>query len=137
MGPEEYPERTLGDSPATRSLFRRQQPCEGLAHAVSAETPAIRLAASRLQENDTITGSSTPWQRARLAALDLEGSGVQDRDNEAILEIAVVPLAEGQPDLSHAYSTLVNRSGPCPEGTGVTGCGDAPASAVVQGQLFS
>ena len=37
-----------------------------------------------------MTGSSTPWQRARLAALDLEGSGAQDRDSEAILEIAVV-----------------------------------------------
>jgi len=45
---------------------------------------AIRQAAPRLEENDTMTGSSTPWQRARLAALDLEGSGAQDRDNEAI-----------------------------------------------------
>jgi hypothetical protein len=140
----------------------------------------------RLEENDTMTGS-LPWQQARLAALDLEGSGAQDRDNEAILEIAVVPLAEGQPDLPHAYSTLVNPQRPVPRrpwispgsrphralwdaagtvlllrklitmkypdgvsihdlmsvagavaGTDVTGCGgDAQASAMVQGQLFS
>src|SRR5215467_8788529 len=65
-------------------------------------------------ENDSMTGSSTPWQQARLAALDLEGSGAQDRDNEAILEIAVIPLSEGQPDLPHAYSTLVNPQRPVP-----------------------
>jgi len=29
---------------------------------------AIRRAAPRLEENDTMTGSSTPWQQARLAA---------------------------------------------------------------------
>lgn len=34
--------------------------------------------------------------------------GAQDRDEEAILEIALVPLAAGQPDTSAAYSTLVN-----------------------------
>jgi hypothetical protein len=32
-----------------------------------------------------------------LAALDLEGSGAQDHEDEAILEIAVVPPAAGQP----------------------------------------
>jgi DNA polymerase III epsilon subunit-like protein len=41
-------------------------------------------------------------------ALDLEGSGAQDRDDEAILEIAVVPLVLGQPDTAAAYSTLIN-----------------------------
>jgi DNA polymerase III subunit epsilon len=48
------------------------------------------------------------WTTAPLIAFDLEGSGAQDRDNEAILEIAVVPIAAGQPDVSGAYSTLVN-----------------------------
>jgi DNA polymerase III epsilon subunit-like protein len=48
------------------------------------------------------------WKTAPLVALDLEGSGAQDRDNEAILEIAVVPVTAGQPDTAAAYSTLIN-----------------------------
>jgi DNA polymerase-3 subunit epsilon len=55
-----------------------------------------------------MTGPSIPWQQARLAALDLEGSGAQDRDDEAILEIAVVPIVGGQSDTASAYCTLVN-----------------------------
>ena len=103
--------------------------------------PAIRLAASRLTKNDTMTGISTPWQQARLAALDLEGSGAQDRDNEAILEIAVVPLAEGQPDLSDAYSTLVNPQRPVPRrpwispGLTMAALSAAPAIASVELEL--
>ena len=45
-----------------------------------------------------ITTSTGEWTTAPLVALDLEGSGAQDRDNEAILEIAVVPITAGQPD---------------------------------------
>jgi DNA polymerase III epsilon subunit-like protein len=88
-----------------------------------------------------MTGSSTPWQQARLAALDLEGTGAQDRDSEAILEIAVVPLAEGQPDLSHAYSTLVNPQRPAPRrpwispGLTMAALGAAPAIASVEPEL--
>jgi DNA polymerase-3 subunit epsilon/exodeoxyribonuclease X len=37
-----------------------------------------------------------PWHEADLVAFDLEGSGAQDRDNEAILEIALVPLRAGR-----------------------------------------
>lgn len=48
------------------------------------------------------------WTAAPLIALDLEGSGAQDHENEAILEIAVVPLTGGQPDTAAAYSTLIN-----------------------------
>lgn len=54
------------------------------------------------------TRTDTDWATAPLVALDLEGSGAQDRDDEAILEIAVVPITGGQPDLPAAYSTLVN-----------------------------
>jgi DNA polymerase III epsilon subunit-like protein len=43
-----------------------------------------------------------------LVALDLEGSGAQDRDQEAILEIAVVPIRNWQPDLANAYHTLID-----------------------------
>ena len=55
-----------------------------------------------------ITGTDSDWATAPLVALDLEGSGAQDRDDEAILEIAAVPITDGQPDLPAAYSTLVN-----------------------------
>lgn len=53
-------------------------------------------------------GTQGDWTTAPLIALDLEGSGAQDRDNEAILEIAVVPIIAGQPDMPAAYSTLIN-----------------------------
>jgi DNA polymerase III epsilon subunit-like protein len=92
-------------------------------------------------ENDSMTGSSTPWQQARLAALDLEGSGAQDRDNEAILEIAVVPLSEGQPDLPRAYSTLVNPQRPVPgrpwisPGLTMATLSAAPAIASIEPEL--
>jgi hypothetical protein len=38
----------------------------------------------------------TIWNDAPLVALDLEGSGAQDHDDEAILEIAVVPIISGR-----------------------------------------
>ncbi|RCG17796.1 3'-5' exonuclease [Sphaerisporangium album] len=49
-----------------------------------------------------------PWTTARLVAFDLEGTGRQDGDNEAILEVGVVPLASGHPDMTGAYQSLVN-----------------------------
>ncbi|GII60605.1 hypothetical protein Skr01_06900 [Sphaerisporangium krabiense] len=48
------------------------------------------------------------WTTAPLVALDLEGTGSQDRDAEAILEIGLVPMPDGRPDLAHAYHSLVN-----------------------------
>ena len=57
---------------------------------------------------------SAPWHAADIVALDLEGSGAQDHDAEAILEIAVVPLLHGQPDLDRAFSSLVNPERPIP-----------------------
>lgn len=48
------------------------------------------------------------WYQADLVALDLEGSSAQDRENEAILEIALVPIVGGEPDVDHAYETLLN-----------------------------
>jgi DNA polymerase-3 subunit epsilon len=48
------------------------------------------------------------WTAADLVALDLEGTGGQDRHDEAILEIAAVPLAEGRPDLDAAWDSLIN-----------------------------
>lgn len=59
--------------------------------------------------------TGTPWYQAPLVALDLEGSGAQDRAQEAILEIATVPITNGQPDMDNAYSTLVNPGRPIPK----------------------
>jgi len=55
-----------------------------------------------------------PWHGADIVALDLEGSGAQDRHTEAILEIAAVPLTHGKPDLDRAFTTLVNPRRPIP-----------------------
>jgi len=49
-----------------------------------------------------------------LVAIDLEGSGAQDRDREAILEIALVPIVGWQPDMTAAYCTLINPQRPIP-----------------------
>ncbi|MEU6729313.1 3'-5' exonuclease [Nonomuraea wenchangensis] len=50
-----------------------------------------------------------PWTAAAdLVALDLEGTGSQDGDDEAILEIAVVPLAAGRPDMGAAWDSTIN-----------------------------
>ncbi|MDF5759067.1 3'-5' exonuclease [Spongiactinospora sp. TRM90649] len=49
-----------------------------------------------------------PWTAADIVALDLEGSGAQDRQDEAILEIAAVPLAHGRPDMGAAWDSVIN-----------------------------
>jgi DNA polymerase-3 subunit epsilon len=59
--------------------------------------------------------TGTSWKDAPLVALDLEGTGAQDRDDEAILEIATVPLADGRPSLDDAYTTLINPQRPVPK----------------------
>jgi DNA polymerase III subunit epsilon len=54
------------------------------------------------------------WRESQLVVLDLEGTGAQDRDQEAILEIALVPLAGGHPDLAGAFATMINPGRPVP-----------------------
>ncbi|MGP3918266.1 3'-5' exonuclease [Nonomuraea sp. 10N515B] len=49
-----------------------------------------------------------PWTTAPLVALDLEGTGGQDRDREQILEIAIVPMDNGFPNLTAAWDSTVN-----------------------------
>jgi DNA polymerase III epsilon subunit-like protein len=84
---------------------------------------------------------SQEWTAAPLVALDLEGSGAQDRENEAILEIAVVPVSGGQPDTAGAYSTLINPGRRIPQrpwiSPGLTGAvlDVAPAPADVGPEL--
>lgn len=50
-----------------------------------------------------------------LVALDLEGSGAQDGDDEAILEIAIVPIAAWDPQPEASCCTLVNPGRPIPQ----------------------
>jgi len=57
---------------------------------------------------------NSTWRDAPLVALDLEGSGAQDGADEAILEVAVVPLRGGRPDRDGVYTTLVNPGRPVP-----------------------
>lgn len=86
-------------------------------------------------------GSGEAWTSASLVALDLEGSGAQDHEDEAILEIAVVPLAAGQPDTAAAYTTLINPGRRIPRrpwispGLTNTALADAPAPAEVEPEL--
>ena len=57
-------------------------------------------------------GSTGGWHAAFVVALDLEGSGAQDRDREAILEIALMPLAACRAPSStrrHDAGTFVSR----------------------------
>jgi DNA polymerase III epsilon subunit-like protein len=55
-----------------------------------------------------------PDDSVELVALDLEGSGAQDREDEAILEIAVVPIVDWEPQAATSYCTLVNPGRPIP-----------------------
>ena len=88
-----------------------------------------------------MTSSSVPWQQARLVALDLEGTGAQDREDEAILEIAVVPLTDGRPDVPSAFCTLVNPGRPVPRrpwispGLTTSALASAPAIADIESGL--
>jgi DNA polymerase-3 subunit epsilon len=57
---------------------------------------------------NTVTTSTVPWHAARLVAVDLEGSGAQDRDQEQILEIAAIRLLGGRPEMATAFTTLID-----------------------------
>jgi DNA polymerase III epsilon subunit-like protein len=54
------------------------------------------------------------WTDAPLCAIDLEGTGAQDHEDEAILEISLVPVTLGRPDTAAAYTTLINPGRPVP-----------------------
>ena len=55
-----------------------------------------------------MTNDNSWRQASHLVAVDLEGSGAQDRDAEAILEVAAIRLIDGLPELRTAFSTLLN-----------------------------
>jgi hypothetical protein len=107
----------LGYQPSEQELADVAAAREQMATRASMTTSVTRRRAGHIQDltppTRTEPGWMTPgtqgdWTTAPLIALDLEGSGAQDRDNEAILEIAVVPITAGHPDISAAYSTLIN-----------------------------
>lgn len=83
----------------------------------------------------------TAWTDAPLVALDLEGSGAQDRDDEAVLEIAIVPMRDGRLFLADSYTTLINPGRPIPRrpwiSPGLTGkiLATAPALSEVAPEL--
>jgi DNA polymerase-3 subunit epsilon/exodeoxyribonuclease X len=54
------------------------------------------------------------WRDEPVVVFDLEGSGAQDREAEAILEIAVVPLTAGLPLIPAVWTTLINPGRPIP-----------------------
>lgn len=62
----------------------------------------------------TVTSVNQPWHTANLVAVDLEGSGAQERDREQILEIAAVRLLDGRPDMATAYTTCLDPGRPIP-----------------------
>lgn len=76
-----------------------------------------------------------------LVAIDLEGSGAQDRDHEAILEIALVPIVDWQPEIDDAYCALINPGRSIPQrpwiSPGLTDgvLRDAPTLAEVEPEL--
>ncbi|MEV6844651.1 3'-5' exonuclease [Actinoplanes sp. NPDC051411] len=76
-----------------------------------------------------------------LVAIDLEGSGAQDRDHEAILEIALVPIVDWQPDMTRAYCTLINPQRPVPRRSWISpgltndSLSTAPTIATVEPEL--
>jgi len=82
------------------------------------------------------------WREAtNLVALDLEGSGAQDGDHEAVLEIAAVRLIAGRPDTATAYTTLIDPGRPIPArpwispGLAGTALAGAPTLDTVEPQL--
>jgi hypothetical protein len=66
-------------------------------------------------------GTQHDWTAAPLVDLDLEGSGAQDHDDEAILEIAIVPVIAGHPETASP-----RRSSNSPQAVSPTAPSGAP-----------
>ncbi|WIX85733.1 3'-5' exonuclease [Amycolatopsis sp. DG1A-15b] len=77
--------------------------------ATNSPTQHGSMTSNRPESNGaTVSNHTAAWTEAKLVAIDLEGSGPQDPAGEAILEIALVPIHHGAPDLDHAFSSLIN-----------------------------
>lgn len=67
-----------------------------------------------------MTGHDHPWRHAAtLVAVAVEGSGEQHHDDELILEVAAVRLANGSPAVGTSYSTLINPQRQIRRGNGI------------------
>ncbi|GAA1625344.1 PolC-type DNA polymerase III [Catellatospora bangladeshensis] len=107
--------KVIGSSPAVAAgtaptgLVHRRWAAYAASIGKRRGTPTARTKYGRLAPV-----GSPPWHAADIVALDLEGSGAQDHDAEAILEVAAVPLLRGQPDLDRAFTSLINPGRPIP-----------------------
>lgn len=90
-----------------------------------------------------VADSGAGVHMVELVATDLEGSGAQDREHEAILEIGLVPIVDWQPNMAAAYCTLVNPGRSIPQrpwiSRGLTDAAlrDAPTLTDVEPELAS
>jgi DNA polymerase-3 subunit epsilon len=50
----------------------------------------------------------------RLVAFDLVASGAQDREREAVLEVATVPVLDWEPHVCRQFTTMINPIRPIP-----------------------
>ncbi|SDH08788.1 DNA polymerase-3 subunit epsilon/exodeoxyribonuclease X [Sinosporangium album] len=84
-----------------------------------------------------------PWTAAPLVVVDLEGTGAQDREQEAILEVALIPLSGGRLDMSTAFTSLINPGRPVPRrpwispGINDAVLRDAPAPSEIDPELVA
>ncbi|MEU1812741.1 MFS transporter [Micromonospora aurantiaca] len=88
-------------TPADRS----HRPHAGREAPATADRPAP-------EREPPMSNTAACWTDAALVSIDLEGTGGHDRDQEAILELALVPLHDGTPQPSAALATLVNPARP-------------------------
>ncbi|MFE7114312.1 3'-5' exonuclease [Streptomyces sp. NPDC057654] len=89
-----------------------QGDAEGIGEKVIAAWRASGATPGAQRMGRPMDETSPWWNSPALAALDLEGTGPQDPQGEAILEIAVVPVHEGRPVPSASHSTRINPGRP-------------------------
>ena len=81
-----------------------------------------------------------PWPSYRYCVIDLEGTGGQDRENEAILEIAAVQIVEGKVKEDY-YHTLIHSERKIPKRPWITFTNEdlkhAPSFDEIRDELFS
>lgn len=80
------------------------------------------------------------WQSYRYCVVDLEGTGGQDKENEAILEIAAVHIVDGKVEEDYFHS-LINPERKIPRRPWITltneDLKDAPSFREIKEELFS
>ena len=81
-----------------------------------------------------------PWSAYRYCVIDLEGTGGQDAENEAILEVAAVPIIDGKVKKDF-FHTLVNPERKIPKRHWISFTNEdlkeAPTFGEIREELFS